>query len=832
MEVVLETEKRRLDEEVRIDTSKTLVRIHEGEMVSYGISLSEAPARNVVIAPKMLSGYCLAPISASLSNDESVLFPQRKVGCASDIDCPVAGSRCHVETRGYVLPSSLVFTPQNWMKPQMVNVHAYDDAVPEGLHYATITHMPAAQKVSVEITDNDAASLAIDAAVGTFRLLEGDLSWHSFTVRLSSQPHHDVRMCMSFEGAGTDNIVAQFADPKVSCHIFTTENYNAPVPVMLYAKDDDVAMGGTYAVTLLLSLYSSEKAFDRIVHRQQIIVDDDDQAGILALCPGRNSVVNCPPPMMIQLHEGGERGETVFTLSSKPLDDVVFKLLPDNGYCSMEYQKENTMQSYMAPNFNVPCREDSECRSGKCEANLALWLGRSSVSFSEHTWDIPQVVGTYAYDDDRVEVNPHRAGVHFHSTSKDGAYDINGTIAVAEIIDDDVGKIELSKSEITVAEGQSGVTYEISLQSQPRLGVTVEIKKSEQLIVIPDVLMFGVATWNKAQTVEVIAIDDDVDDGAVDSAVDLVHSIKSDDPAFAGHPDVALRVRIVDNNAIGLIISSEAVHLKEGEASSIVVVLGSVPAHDVSVTAVAQDGHCATGTLRAPHYDMPCATDSECREQSKDRTAICIHGTNVFVRKPELLFTPDNWNVPQSIIVEAYDDNADETTPFQQDGQKARHSTLLFVSESFDEVYDGLAERVDVSVDDNDVAGVRVGYEDPISGSSIYSTSAGKDDMADVYVLEGSMSEVSFSLASMPYADVTLTLSRSADDGEDSSAFLIGPEVTGSGAADAEGRIAVASSNLIAAIGIFLRKFRSRQRIWKEQLTYLRFSTLTLHPRI
>ena len=509
----------------------------------------------------MLSGHCLAPISGP---DSDILFPQPRVECASDDDCPVEGSRCRLETRGFVRPESINFDPDNWNKPVTVTVFAYNDDVSEGLHYATITHEPASQTVSVEISDDDAASLIVDAEMGTFRLLEGDLTWHYFTVALSSEPHHDVRMMMHFEGIGSSNVVASFADPAKTFHVFTRENYKDPVPVTLYAKDDDVAMGGTYSVGIVLSLYSSDKTFDRVTVRQEVLVDDNDQAGLYTLCPGRNSRVDCPPPMVLRLREGEKAGETVFALSSRPLDDVLVSLSEDTGYCSMVVQAQSSKQSYVAPNFNVPCRQDSDCRD-VCLQDLALMLGQSTVSFTRYTWDMPQTVSTYARDDVVVEVDPHRAAVHYASSSVDPEYNASGTIAVVEIMDNDVGGVMLSTNAIVVAEGGDGVAYKVSLRSAPHLDVTVTIGNTPQLQVFPDILVFNGDNWDKGQLVEVIAVDDDVEDSIQHSTVDLLHVVTSDDPAFEKHADVALRVNIVDNNAVGIVLSRDLIQLKEGE---------------------------------------------------------------------------------------------------------------------------------------------------------------------------------------------------------------------------------------------------------------------------
>ena len=71
-----------------------------------------------------------------------------------------------------VNPTSLLFTPADWNRPQDVTVTAVDDALAEGAHTATIHHNAASAdlnyngiavaNVTVHITDNDSPGVVVD----------------------------------------------------------------------------------------------------------------------------------------------------------------------------------------------------------------------------------------------------------------------------------------------------------------------------------------------------------------------------------------------------------------------------------------------------------------------------------------------------------------------------------------------------------------------------------------------------------------------------------------------------------------------------------------------
>jgi hypothetical protein len=164
-------------------------------------------------------------------------------------------------------------------------------------------------------------------------------------------------------------------------------------------------------------------------------------------------------------------------------------------------------------------------------------------------------------------------------------------------------------------EGEIGV-YNITLAVAPRAPVTISIVPDEQVTTSPQVVVATPADWNAPHLVTVAA----VDDGEVESPPGTVHAglirheVTSEDPYYDG---IAMRdvvVAIVDNDYPGVIVAPTQLALVDAtEPMTYSIQLASRPG---------------------------------------DAVAIGIEpGAGLETLPTALLFTPDNWNDPQAVLV-------------------------------------------------------------------------------------------------------------------------------------------------------------------------------------
>ena len=175
-------------------------------------------------------------------------------------------------------------------------------------------------------------------------------------------------------------------------------------------------------------------------------------------------------------------------------------------------------------------------------------------------------------------------------------------------------------------------TYEIALTQPPQSDVRIQLTNSEgQLTAVADAdpsrdyLIFTPQNWNVPQTVRVRAVDDGQAENFHRSSIRHVSS--SNDPAYAGVGMPRVIVNIIDNDFPGMMIipSGGATEVAESGASDTYqVVLTMAPQQNVDIVLENVGGQVLV------------------RGQ--------LSGTST------LVFTPQNWNVPQTVIVNAVDD--------------------------------------------------------------------------------------------------------------------------------------------------------------------------------
>ncbi|MBF0491760.1 MAG: hypothetical protein HQM15_03170 [Deltaproteobacteria bacterium] len=253
-----------------------------------------------------------------------------------------------------------------------------------------------------------------------------------------------------------------------------------------------------------------------------------------------------------------------------------------------------------------------------------------------------------------------------------------------------------------VTEGGSTDTYTVILDSEPLAAVTVNIATDSQVSVAPSSLVFTAENWKVPQTVTVTAVDDAVQEGLHTGLVQ--QSVTSADPNYNGIAAASVKANITDNDQAGLslIESGGSTQVTEGGTTdSYGVVLTSQPTGPVAVSLVPID---ATNRLK--------------------------------LTSSNLTFTPDNWNIPQSITVTALDD-------FKIEGTQT-HIIRHFVS-SADANYNSLAAvDLKVQVFDNDSAGIQL---------SKNAVSVGEDGTTDTYTVM---------LNAEPAAEVSITVTAAS----------------------------------------------------------------------
>ncbi|EDN69315.1 Na-Ca exchanger/integrin-beta4 [Beggiatoa sp. PS] len=257
----------------------------------------------------------------------------------------------------------------------------------------------------------------------------------------------------------------------------------------------------------------------------------------------------------------------------------------------------------------------------------------------------------------------------------DGDCDENGTvfmnrdkICTAQFLQP---TLNLSATTLNFTEGEVATSYSLWLNTQPSASVTLSLIVDDEDIQLSSTLLtFDPDTWNRPQTVEINHIDDDIMQGQHQHMIS--QTITSNDPNYDNLFIEDIDLIITDNDTPGIHLSSYEINVTEGQTDgSYSIHLTTQPFNEVTI-------------------ELNTANNADLLEQ--DRT---------FLSPSTLLFTIDNWKVPQNVVVSVIDDHLGEGTH--------DHPPITHQVHSEDATYDGsIIEEVSVHVVDNDVPNLTI----------------------------------------------------------------------------------------------------------------------------
>ena len=245
-------------------------------------------------------------------------------------------------------------------------------------------------------------------------------------------------------------------------------------------------------------------------------------------------------------------------------------------------------------------------------------------------------------------------GTHFTFQLRAVNTNGNGPPATAELLVVGTPGLTVSESALTIAEGGSD-TYTVVLDNQPTADVTIDITAGGDVTTNPTSLTFTTSNWSTAKTVILGA---NQDDDAVDESVDITHTVAQGSAAeYFGLSIDDVDVTVDDDEA-GVTISKDRLTIDEGGSDTYTIVLDTEPSADVFII---------IGFFPARVDPMP----------------------------GHPMFTPSNWNTPQTITVRARqdDDAVDDSVEINHTVDQVSAAEYLGLS----------IDDIDVTVVDDDV---------------------------------------------------------------------------------------------------------------------------------
>ena len=256
----------------------------------------------------------------------------------------------------------------------------------------------------------------------------------------------------------------------------------------------------------------------------------------------------------------------------------------------------------------------------RTDITLTGLSSENTLTFTTSSWGTAQTVTVKADQDDDAG-NDSITLVH---TAADGGYDDVTADLPVTVDDDETPNLVLSRSSLTVDEGDStDVDYTVQLATPPTRSVTVTVTGHGGTdltltgLSTANTLTFTTFNWDTAQTVTVKAGEDD---DAGNDSVTLVHTAAGGE--YAG-VTADLVVTVDDDETTGLVLSKPSLTVGEGDTTGVsyTIKLATQPSDEVTVTV---SGHS---------------------------------GTDLSLDETTLTFTTSTWDTAQTVTVKASSDN-------------------------------------------------------------------------------------------------------------------------------------------------------------------------------
>ena len=531
------------------------------------------------------------------THDVTVTISEATTGWAIDPDITVTSPAS----------KTLTFTNSNWNIGQTVTVSAAQDDDFSGdsrnISFTAASTDADYEGVSTTLfaieTEDDvgivlpATASVNEAGTGTYR------------VRLSAEPTGNVYVSVraaSGSGQDTDITVKDTDDStdgdQTGSILFTADNWSVSRTVTLATRDDDDFLSGSRTIRHS----ASGGQYGGITGTMTAIEAENDYAVLLS-----KSAVSVP-----------EDSTATYTvkLSARPSSNVTVTI---------------------AEGTTAPNNDTDITVTGPLSKTLTFCSSSWGCTSPNTLWSEAQTV-TLTADDDNDSTNGSRAINHTAASTDSNYSGLTASLTASEVENDlaVVIRNEADTSDITslnVNEGGSA-KYKVKLATQPTASVTVKLTAAtgdSDITFSPSSMTFSTSSWNKPKTVTVRARQDNTD--VIPGTKTITHTANGGDYV---NVTGALTATEVDDDTLTVVFNpTDDVQVNEGGTGTYTIKLSHKPAANAEISIVCCSHNYDDGNLGIKDTD-----DSQTGDQTSGPT-----------------FTPENWNIPRTITLDADEDN-------------------------------------------------------------------------------------------------------------------------------------------------------------------------------
>ena len=510
-----------------------------------------------------------------------------------------------------------------------ITVTATDDQVAEASKTTLIAHAIVAsnsnvfplalavQSAQATVTDNDTPGVELLAPASLITTEAGGTA--TFSLRLKTQPTANVTVDLSLSGNAGEVMLSTatvVAPQPTKTLTFTPITWNVPQVVTVIGQDDFVH-DGDRAFTVVTSNTASPGGTGDPFYNGITIPDingvniDNDTAGVSISKTTVAVTEGTTPPI-------GTDNYTI-TLNSQPTGTVTVAL-DGGGQVVFRVGSTPVTAVFFA-----------------ATAGTGDGLGRDSAN--PRVWNNALTITVLAIDDQIKETSPQTA-IITHTVSGADYAGVAANTILATITDNPtvVPGVTVTPAVSSIPEAGGTGTVGLVLTSKPTSTVVVAVASSDPTAatVTPTSITFTPSNWFTVQPFTVTGVNDDIDQHVSAPAVDnrrqatLSFTVASFDPNYDQRAIAPVTATIIDDDIAKVNVTfptGGCVVNEAGTTSTFTVVLATRPVGTVTVPLQVNDPQ------------------------------------RVLLSAPSVVFTPLNWNTPQTITVTGQDLDGTDDTP-------------------------------------------------------------------------------------------------------------------------------------------------------------------------
>ncbi|MBO6496559.1 MAG: Ig-like domain-containing protein, partial [Roseivirga sp.] len=434
---------------------------------------------------------------------------------------------------------------------------------------ATTLAVGVSDEATVTITNDDAATFAIDDVTKNENADGGATTTYTFTATLTGS----IDQAISVDYATSDGTASASDYTAANGTLnFTgtdgeTQTFNVTV-----ANDDIVELDETFTVTL-----SNVQAGGKNV-------TISDATGLGTITNDDAASISIDDVSKAENADGGATTDFVFTVTlNKAVDTGV----------SLSY----------ATNDATATTADGDYTSASGQLNFAGTAGETE-----------EITVTVA--NDGLAEFDEEFGITLSSLQASGRnVTISDNVGLGTIENDDAAGFTITETDGTteITEAGGADSFDVVLDAEPLSDVVISITSGDtgEGTVSASTLTFTTANWNTAQTVTVTGVDDDIIDGTQSFNITLAVEDASSDDVYDAVADQIVNVDNSDDDVAGFTISKITATVSEtGTTDQFTVVLDAEPASDVVINVSSNDtGEATVGssalTFTSINWDTP-----------------------------------------------------------------------------------------------------------------------------------------------------------------------------------------------------------------------------------